>query len=90
MCEKNTPNLQYRHVDDEFSERAVLYDARARHTLLVQISSILADLSQKVNPGLQSKRLVTDHLSCGAAQVVCTVPHFYTFCKVILNMTSRH
>jgi hypothetical protein len=54
--------LQYQHVDNEFSERAVLYKARTRHTVVVQISSILADLSQKANPGLQSKRLVTYHL----------------------------
>jgi len=52
--------LQYQHVDNEFSERAVLFDARKRHTELVQIFSILADLSQRVNPGLQSKRLASD------------------------------
>jgi hypothetical protein len=77
MCEKKLLLIfQYQHVDNEFSERAVLYEARTRHTELVQISSILADLSQKVNPGLQSKRLVINHLSCGTAQVVCTVQHF--------------
>jgi hypothetical protein len=68
--------LQYQHVNNEFSERAVLYEARTRHTELVQISSILADLSPKLNPGLQSKRLVTKDLICGTAQVVCTVHHF--------------
>ena len=70
--------LQYQHVNNEFSERAVLYDARTRHTELVQFSSILADLSLsvKMNPDLQNKSLVTNHLSCGTAQVVCTVHHF--------------
>jgi hypothetical protein len=60
-------------VDDKFSERDVLYEARTRHKMLVQISYFLADLSQKVNPGLQSKRLVANHLSCGTAQVVCII-----------------
>jgi len=76
MCEKILLILQYQHVGNEFLERVVLYEARTRHTELVQIFTILADLSQKVNRGLQSKGLVTNHLSCGTAQVVCTVHHF--------------
>jgi hypothetical protein len=68
--------LQYQHVDSGFSERAVVYDPKTRHTMLVQISSIIADLSQNVNLGLHSKNLVTNHLNCGSAEVVSSVHHF--------------
>jgi hypothetical protein len=77
MCMKNIHLiLQYQHVDNEFSERAVLYEPKTGHAVLVQISSILADLSQKVKLVLHSERLVTNHLSHGTAQVVCSVHHF--------------